>query len=979
MNEKKNNEKIGSSFILLTFFTFAFIVLFIIIIRKVSFQQEIDNYFDKHKSDISGTFEVLNIRSLAVSKDAGLFAEKDTVDDFVIKKEIASVISNKSYDYIYIRYENDNLRKEYESSEIPRDLKEIINLKIKNLTRDKKDEAFIFRSSELDYSLIVYIEPIETNKKINGYFVACEKYENVFGLPVSIDNTGMSNYISIDKDGNLVNYNGQTDCNDENINLFAYLENDNKKGNNNSRLKNDIRNKKDGYVTVEVNDNRYILIYVLLDGDTGYYSILKVEESAMWKNSTRIISYAFLLCIFFSIILISILINIRKKERQTQKKIRQLAYMDSEFNVYNMNYFAEKFEEIVKNNKEVKKNTNQRKNYVYAYASIDIKNFKSINNTFGYVNGTNILKIIANELKGEFQTKNKEAVFHVSGDIFGIILRNDSDKDIDDRMKSVINNINKQINEFFSDAANLEFSIGIFLIKEGIISPRVAIDGADLARKDVKNNYYENIEFYNNDLKKKIEQKLEIERQMESALEKNEFEVYLQPKMNMITSVLHGSEALIRWNHPEKGLIMPGKFIPVFEENGFIIKLDMYIYEKICETLTRWKHEDKNFHRISVNMSRLHLNDEKFVEKLVEIAEKYKVSTKDIEIEMTENIFFGDMERFNKVGQELKKAGFILSVDDFGSAFSSLNILKDLPVDVIKLDKLFLSKSKNIEKREKSEKIIKNIITMVKDLKLEIVMEGIETKEQAELITSYGCEIAQGFYYAKPMKIKEFEQYAIDHSEETENETVFLFNNNLKDESGKYEGISVGQDCTYVQGLKDDEFAISIPGGDIMENFISLPKELLSGDSYTICFWLKYGTFTEWQSVFYAEYEDGFMAVNPLGVRNLFIFRNKYFKEDDKWYDTIYMAAFRKKKWYHVAVSYNGKTNLARLCINGEAVAYKNGVPKLHGVKNIYLGGDIYQKTTEINIARLRISNVVKSTADIKEIYEKEVVERLLY
>lgn len=237
---------------------------------------------------------------------------------------------------------------------------------------------------------------------------------------------------------------------------------------------------------------------------------------------------------------------------------------------------------------------------------------------------------------------------------------------------------------------------------------------------------------------------------MEKALKNREFVMYLQPKFSISRNEMIGAEALVRWVHPEKGMLAPLDFIPLFEQNGFVIKMDQYIWEEACRTIRDWMDQGVTPVPISVNMSRRHLRDHDFVDVLNHLVEKYRIPKHFLEIELTETI--QENELSTEI-ERLKENGYKLLMDDFGSGFSSLNMLKNTKFDVLKMDRGFL---RNFIGSERGQRIVEHTIRMSRDIGLDLIAEGVETKEQALFLQGCGCDTAQGFYYAKPMPLDEF-------------------------------------------------------------------------------------------------------------------------------------------------------------------------------------------------------------------------------
>lgn len=244
-----------------------------------------------------------------------------------------------------------------------------------------------------------------------------------------------------------------------------------------------------------------------------------------------------------------------------------------------------------------------------------------------------------------------------------------------------------------------------------------------------------------------------MEKELLTSIKNNEFIIYLQPKFDTITEKIVGAEALIRKMKNGKK-IMPDKFIPIYEKTGIITILDMYVLEEICKLQKKWRELNLPLLPISINESRHHLKDKNHIEKLMKIIKEYKADTRLIELEMTETTVIEDILLAKKAAENVKKLGFIVSMDDFGTGYSSFNILKDIEIDILKIDKSFFD---NLETNKRAQIIIETIIKMCKRLNIKTVAEGIERKEQLEFLKKYGCDIIQGYYFSKPMLIEEFE------------------------------------------------------------------------------------------------------------------------------------------------------------------------------------------------------------------------------
>ena len=293
---------------------------------------------------------------------------------------------------------------------------------------------------------------------------------------------------------------------------------------------------------------------------------------------------------------------------------------------------------------------------------------------------------------------------------------------------------------------------------EDVLSANDMQNRANMAQKHIKAHGNVKYAFYTDDIRRSILIRNDMESHMQQALEDEEFEVYVQPKVDIQNhNRIRGGEALVRWNRPGEGMISPAEFIPLFEKNGFIIKLDRYMFQKVCIWLRGYLDRGSQPLRMAVNVSRMGLFQEDFLSYYIGTKERFQIPDGILELEFTEGIALDDHELFRNMVIELQKHGFVCSMDDFGAGYSSLNILKELPIQVLKLDMLFFKKDTDMER---ARIVITNIIRMARELNMKTVSEGVERWEQVEFLKQTGCDVVQGYVFAKPMPVSEFEKLA---------------------------------------------------------------------------------------------------------------------------------------------------------------------------------------------------------------------------
>ncbi len=420
--------------------------------------------------------------------------------------------------------------------------------------------------------------------------------------------------------------------------------------------------------------------------------------------------------------------------------IDRISTTDSLTGCMNMSRFIAEAIRIVRENPE--------RRFVVVYSDID--RFKFINESFGYLTGDRVLielSRIISDILGE-----NEVLGRIDADKFITLLEFDDRNTLTQRLKSCDRRLST-VNNLVGGSYKIPLRCGIAHVDpaEEMTS---TIDRANLARKSVKNIHISTYTFYDESMRSRILQQKEIEDVMQEALANGEFAVYLQPKFSLQHERIVGAEALVRWERPGIGVQNPNNFIPIFEDNGFVVRLDFYVLDKVCEKLRR--DIDRGFtpYPISVNFSRLHLNISDFIGRIRSCIEKYRIDPKYLEIEITESALVGNEDYLYDIMNALHDIGLTVAMDDFGSGYSTLNLLKRLPVDVLKIDKAFFTGSGS----ERERLIIANVVAMAKSLDICVVSEGVETAEQADFLRAVNCDIAQGYLYAQPMDIAAFEK-----------------------------------------------------------------------------------------------------------------------------------------------------------------------------------------------------------------------------
>ena len=383
----------------------------------------------------------------------------------------------------------------------------------------------------------------------------------------------------------------------------------------------------------------------------------------------------------------------------------------------------------------------------YCMVCSDIKNFKLVNDIFGINVGDEVLMNIADTLK---RLAGPGSVYgRISGDRFAICMPRARFK------PEVFTNEIRRIGEQSGTSTyRICMHVGVYDIVDKDIAVSVMCDRAYMAIKTIKNSLTDTVAYYDDGLRESSVSEQKVTGEFGTAIEGGQFCFYIQPQVSVKGKIL-GGEALVRWIHPERGLVPPGEFIGILENTGLICRLDMHTWELACQKLREWKDRGLTDYHISVNISPKDFYFADIYKVFTSLVEKYEIGPRNLRLEITESAIMSDFDKQLVLIQRLQEYGFMVEMDDFGSGYSSLNMLKDMPVNTLKVDMGFLRQT---DHQERSRTILKMIISLSKQLGMEVVTEGVETKEQVDFLTEIGCDIFQGYYFAKPMPVNEFEK-----------------------------------------------------------------------------------------------------------------------------------------------------------------------------------------------------------------------------
>ena len=490
------------------------------------------------------------------------------------------------------------------------------------------------------------------------------------------------------------------------------------------KLQENLQKQKNGNMKIKAIQQNYYVSYRNI-GIHNWSIISVVPENTIGEGIYSIIMVSTSLAFFIELCSMIASISVVQQNNKKQKQLYELAYIDTLTKLGNIHF--------------LKENAKQYINKGMYFIIADIEKFKIFNEQYGFQVGDQILIELANTLKQECIMACRWV-----NDVFAGFIKT---KQMSNTLESIIRKMREKC--LGGHVYKMNLCIGCYPIQRNTETIEYIINQALIAHKQAKGNVVQPYYIYNEQLKQQLLKEHEIESKMEEAMQKEQFIVYYQAKVNTKTQIVYGAEALVRWQDNNR-IIPPKDFIPIFEKNHFILKLDVYILEKVCQDLQKRKQENKSLPIISVNISREHLAIENFLQEYINIIQKYAIDPKYIELEITESAVESQNYALGKIIQQMKKVGFQVAIDDFGTGYSSLSVLQSLAIDTIKIDKAF------IDNLEQDTTMVEMIVNITKKLGIKTVAEGVENKKQRDILLNLGCDSIQGYYYAKPLPAEEF-------------------------------------------------------------------------------------------------------------------------------------------------------------------------------------------------------------------------------
>ncbi len=676
----------------------------------------------------------LTINTNNTNNTAALYLIAESIEDEIAEDEISDFLSSrmnyvKFNEIFYVDLQGNGIS---DKGNIENFTQNTVFNKVLEL---KEHFSGISENSEYSSGVMEIAVPIFQNGEISGVLMAINDVTPVFEM-ISVELGDIGYILVTDKLGNTVVSSSE-------------------KFISSKELAADSTEFVAGSTLEETNSNLAAGIsgtsYFVIDGvvriakytplDFGNMVLLLVAEEAKIQTGIRTISDSVTyLSVGLVVVFLASSIYVWVSKWNSIKKIEKAAYYDDLTGLPNLAKLKKDIKYILQKNKDKK----------YAVVKFDVDNFKAINEIYGFEIGNKVLTAV--ELISKSAPEKTLIVARVGTDEFILFAGNDFLEKLDNDTQMYESNFKIIIPELVNH--HLTFTYGRYCIEQGEVNVNDIINKVSLAHTMAKGKKECVIWDYDDNYKLEVLNRANITNKMENAMLNGEFHAFLQPKVNIKTNKLVGAEALVRWIESEGKMIFPDKFIPVFENNGFIVKLDMHVLECVCKAIREWIDNGIEAVPVSVNFSRLHLENEKFVQDIKNVVDKYDIAHKYIEVEITETTMINGIDVLKTLIDDLHEEGFKISIDDFGAGYSSLGLLKEFKMDTVKLDRSFIN---YIEDNRRAELVIEGIVELVNELDMDIVAEGAEDEKQIEFLRSINCDVVQGFYFARPMKISDFE------------------------------------------------------------------------------------------------------------------------------------------------------------------------------------------------------------------------------
>ena len=603
--------------------------------------------------------------------------------------------------------------------------------------------------------IILYCVPVEWEGEILGVVCASQPV-NVFTQILSRDFYHGKGYCHIiADDGTLLVRSGRGDTDTSVINLFDKIAADSRDPARTdtllTQIRNDFASETKGIVEAPLATQDRLIGYAALETEPDWNIVCVIRKEDIWEVSAQLVYQVLALTAGAIVILVLLVVFLSLTRRNARARLERAAYVDEVTGGNNYNAFRQQVPLILAAHKE--------RDYLMICLDIDL--FKTFNNSFGHAMGDALLRQLYTRLLLFCRQADKhgqdQIAARINGDGFVLLCH---DIPTHRNMEALCADLAKASTDIGVEYT-LKFNVGVYQIEAHDEPFEDMIDKAQLAEHYYAQNKLEHSYYYNKTLMEEANADSAMEAAMHAALAKGEFELWIQPKVDVITQRAVGAEALVRWQSGLFGLMMPARFIPLFERNGFVREVDFYLLDQVCRRLKAQLERGEKIVPVSLNQSRHHSYSPYYLEQLRQAVDCYQIDHDLIEFEVTESMLMENMEKMTANIRAIREMGFRVAIDDFGAGYTSLSFLQDVDVDEIKIDRSLVL---GAQQKEKNRTMLRHLVVMSHDLGMKVVCEGVETSEQLVMAQQLGADVIQGFYYARPMPWADFLDYLARHS-----------------------------------------------------------------------------------------------------------------------------------------------------------------------------------------------------------------------
>lgn len=607
------------------------------------------------------------------------------------------------------------------------------------------EESFLFTIPVED----IYVEDIEI--RAIGATYRLKMFDSVLSTGAF---DGKAYTIITNLDGTIVIPSSSENAAPFGYNAISYLSaSSHGRKNDISQMESDIKLRLSGQIECSIEgEQSYVTYYPLVVQDWCLLTVVPVSVANAKSEQMLLLTLGF--CIFITFIITGLFVLLAINFIKNKRVIEKIAFIDPVTNGNTLSQFLILAKQLIKNNPDSK----------YSIVYTNMEKFRIINEQYGRAAGDYILSCITRIVSQRL--KPTECMGRIVDDHFCMLVEQQDQELLFETVKEWYGLVYDAV-AFGNRGLELPISqFGIYIINDRELPLDTIIDRARFAgnKLALQSDGRIRIAVYDELAHQRLIREKHLEDRMERALEQNEFLVYLQPKYCVEGEKICGAEALVRWYNNQEGMIYPNEFIPLFERNGFIVKLDLWVFEQVCKMIDRWIEKGIEPVRISVNCSRVNFSRQGFTDEYKRIIEKYKIPPEYLEIEVTESVVYENMERINEIIAQIHGLGVECSIDDFGSGYSSLSMIKEVEADTLKLDRIFFKETR--EDGQRGQSVVKSIVAMAKALSMKTVAEGVEEPSQIKFLKHIGCDYIQGYVFAKPMPDSSFEELILQQQNE---------------------------------------------------------------------------------------------------------------------------------------------------------------------------------------------------------------------